>query len=32
MKSTLALEIKHLTKIYPNGNKALDHVDFSIPV
>ena len=26
-----ALSIKNLSKIYPNGNKALDGVDFSIP-
>ena len=31
MTKKLALSIKHLTKIYPNGNKALDSVDFSIP-
>lgn len=31
MTKKLALSIKHLTKIYPNGNTALDSVDFSIP-
>ncbi len=32
MTKQLALSIKNLSKTYPNGKKALDGVDFSIPV
>ncbi len=32
MKQKLALKISGLTKIYPSGLKALDAVDFSIPL
>lgn len=31
MTKKFALEIRHLSKTYPNGKKALDGVDFSIP-
>jgi ABC-2 type transport system ATP-binding protein len=31
MTTSLALDIRHLTKVYPNGLKALANVDFSIP-
>lgn len=31
MTKKLALSIKNLSKTYPNGKKALDSVDFSIP-
>lgn len=32
MKQKLALKISGLTKVYPSGLKALDTVDFSIPL
>ena len=32
MKQKLALNISGLTKVYPSGLKALDAVDFSIPL
>lgn len=32
MTQNLALSIKGLSKTYQNGKKALDDVDFSIPV